>query len=102
MAETMQQLHDAQQIADHVYRLLQQNMQYPEFGKGGVPIEVAAEVYGKSVVWIREGISQGWLPIGYASENGTRRNFYISPKKLWEDTGYIYRGVDDDKTNEES
>lgn len=95
MAETLQQLHDSQQIAEHIYRLLQQDMQYPMFATGGVPIEVAAEVYGKSVIWVREGIAQGWLPIGYAVGQGSRRNFYISPKKLWEDTGYIWKGKEE-------
>lgn len=92
--ETVQELHDAQQIADHVYRMLTSRMQYPEFGKGGVPVSVAAEVYGKDPAWVRQGIEDGWLPIGYwtVKTDSKKRNFYISPKKLWEDTGYIWQG----------
>lgn len=76
-----------------------------EFVKGSVPIAVAAKVYGKDASWVRAGIISGWLPIGVATRNGElvtkvedinsklgRINFYISPKKLWEDTGYIWRG----------
>lgn len=76
-----------------------------EFIKGSVPVAVAARVYGKDASWVRAGIVVGWLPIGKATRNGTlvtkleemdskfgRINFYISPKKLWEETGYVWRG----------
>lgn len=72
---------------------------------GSVPVSVAAKVYGKDASWIRAGIISGWLPIGYATRNGKlvtkieemdskygRINFYISPKKLYEETGYLWRG----------
>lgn len=76
-----------------------------EFIKGSVPVSVAARVYGKDASWVRAGIVAGWLPIGKATRNGElvtkvedidskygRINFYISPKKLWEETGYVWRG----------
>lgn len=76
-----------------------------EFAKGSVPVSVAAKIYGKDAAWIRAGIVVGWLPIGTATRNGEqvtkieeinsrygRINFYISPKKLYEETGYIWRG----------
>ena len=76
-----------------------------EFNKGSVPVAVAARVYGKDASWVRAGIVAGWLPIGKATRHGElvtklenidskygRINFYISPKKLWEDTGYMWRG----------
>lgn len=75
------------------------------FADGSVPVAVAAKVYGKDATWIRAGIVCGWLPIGRATRNGKqvtkleemnskygRINFYISPKKLYEDTGYIWKG----------
>ena len=71
------------------------------FGMGSV----AAKVYGKDATWIRAGIISGWLPIGVATRDGKkittieeinskygRINFYISPKKLYEETGYIWEG----------
>lgn len=77
----------------------------PEFGQGSVPIVVAARVYGKDASWIRAGIIAGWLPIGIATRDGIqvtsvddinsrqgRINYYISPKRLWEDTGYVWKG----------
>lgn len=76
-----------------------------EFIRGSVPVSVAARVYGKDASWVRAGIVAGWLPIGKATRNGElvtkvedidskygRINFYISPKKLWEETGYMWRG----------
>lgn len=75
------------------------------FPRGSVPVIVAARVYGKDASWVRAGIIQGWLSIGRATRNGQivtdikeidsrkgRINFYISPKLLFEDTGYIWRG----------
>ena len=77
------------------------------FGAGSVPVAVAAKVYGKDACWVRAGIIVGWLPIGVATRNGKqvtsieemnskygRINFYISPKKLYEDTGYVWRGAE--------
>lgn len=78
-----------------------------KYGVGSVPIEVAAKVYGKDACWVRAGIIAGWLPIGVATRDGQRIvsindmdsrkgriNYYISPKKLYEDTGYVWKGVD--------
>lgn len=76
-----------------------------EFPNGSVPVSIAARVYGKDSCWVRAGIIAGWLPIGYATRRGKlitdvneidsrkgRINFYISPAKLYEDTGYVWRG----------
>lgn len=75
------------------------------FPNGSVPVIVAARVYGKDPAWIRAGIIAGWLPIGKATRGGKlvteindinskygRINFYISPKLLYEETGFIWRG----------
>lgn len=76
-----------------------------EFAQGSVPVSVVAKVYGKDAAWVRAGVVAGWLPIGTATRNGERItkvedinskygriNFYISPKKLYDETGYIWRG----------
>lgn len=76
-----------------------------EFTQGSVPVAVAARIYGKDATWIRAGIISGWLPIGKATRNGElvtnikeidsrkgRINFYISPKLLFEQTGYVWKG----------
>jgi len=76
-----------------------------EFGIGSVPVAVAAHVYGKDATWVRAGIVVGWLPIGRATRDGKlvttieemdsklgRINFYISPRRLWEEKGYVWKG----------
>ena len=80
-------------------------MENTNFPKGSVPVRIAAEVYGHDPSWIRAGIIAGWLPIGTATRNGVqvtdvqqmnskygRINYYISPKLLYEQTGYLWDG----------
>lgn len=80
-------------------------MSEENFPSGSVPVAVAARVYGKDASWVRAGIVSGWLPIGKATRGGKlvtrieemdsrlgRINFYISPKKLYEETGYLWKG----------
>ena len=80
-------------------------MNEQEFPQGSVPVAVAARVYGKDASWVRAGIVSGWLPIGKATRSGKivttieemdsrygRINFYISPKRLYEETGFLWKG----------
>lgn len=75
------------------------------FPAGSVPVRVAARVYGKDANWVRTGIVCGWLPIGTATRRGEevctladmtsklgRINYYISPRQLWEHTGFRWNG----------
>lgn len=72
---------------------------------GSVPVAVAARVYGKDACWVRAGLIAGWLPIGHATRKGKlvtrieeinskygRINYYISPQKLFDETGYEWKG----------
>lgn len=72
---------------------------------GSVPISVVAKVYGKDANWVRAGLIFGWLPIGIATRDGKRIttkeewqskkgriNYYISPLKLYQETGYMWGG----------
>ena len=80
-------------------------MNEQEFPQGSVPVAVAARVYGKDASWVRAGLVSGWLPIGKATRSGKlvttieemdsrygRINFYISPKRLYEETGFLWKG----------
>ena len=75
------------------------------FNPGSVPVSVAARVFGKDACWVRAGIISGYCPIGVATRDGKeihevqdmdsrkgRINYYISPKLLYEQTGYVWRG----------
>lgn len=72
---------------------------------GSVPVAIAAKIYGKDPCWVRAGLISGWLNIGFATRNGKkvtdigqmdsrkgRINYYISPKRLFEETGYDWKG----------
>ena len=50
-----------------------------EFPPGSVPVHIAAKVYGRDSCWEMD------------SRKG-RIAYYISPRKLWEDTGYVWKG----------
>lgn len=76
-----------------------------KFGIGSVPVKVAAKAYGRDASWVRAGLIAGWLPIGEATRYGRkitsieqmnskygRINYYISPKLLYEQTGFIWEG----------
>lgn len=80
-------------------------MNRPSFPYGSVPVSIVAKVYGKPEHWVRAGIINGWLPIGYAIRGGKqildleeqsskygRINYYVSPKLLYEQTGYLWKG----------
>ena len=80
-------------------------MNVVKYSQGSVPVAVVARIYGKDASWVRAGIISGWLPIGRATRRGKliksveemnskygRINFYISPKLLYEETGYIWKG----------
>ena len=75
----------------------------PQFKSGSVPIAVVAKVYGKDPAWVRAGIVSGWLRIGKATRKGRlvtsidqidsrlgRIRYYVSPKLLYEETGFIW------------
>ena len=79
---------------------------------GSVPVAVAAKVYGKDASWIRAGIITGYLDIGVATRNRIqitninqmdskygRINYYISPQKLYDETGYLWKGDNNEYDN---
>ena len=77
-----------------------------ELATGSIPVFIAAKVYGKDPCWVRAGLVCGWLlPIGNATRKGKlvttieemngrcgRINYYISPRLLYEQTGYAWHG----------
>lgn len=72
-----------------------------------VPVNIAAQVYKKDPTWVRAGLISGYLPIGFATRDGEkicsvkeigsskgRINYYISPKLLYEQTGFKWGDYD--------
>lgn len=75
-----------------------------EVSKKSVPVAVVAKIFGKDASWVRAGLIEGWLPIGNATRKGKqvtdisqmngklgRINYYVSPKLLFEMTGYLWK-----------
>lgn len=71
--------------------------QVPEFTGENIPVLVAAKIMKKDQQFIRQGMIQGFLDIGTAfkKEGSHQYDFYISPLKFWQATGYVYRGKGD-------
>ena len=69
-------------------------LEIPQFTGENVPVNVVARVMRKDPNYVRQGIIQGILPFGAAfkKEGSTQYDYYISPRQLWEYTGYIYKG----------
>lgn len=63
-----------------------------EFSGSNVPITEVARIMKKDKQFVRMGIQEKWLPIGvaYRKEGSSEFSYYVSPKKLYEYTGYIY------------
>ncbi len=69
-------------------------LEVPEFTGENVPVTVVARVMRKDPNFIRQGILQGLLKFGVAfkKEGSSQYDYYISPMKLWQETGYVYKG----------
>jgi len=69
-------------------------LEVPEFTGENVPVAVAARVMKKDQQFIRQGIILGFLKFGVAfkKEGSSQYDYYISPMKFWEETGFVYAG----------
>ncbi|MRM89638.1 hypothetical protein EAI28_14990 [Faecalicatena contorta] len=69
-----------------------------EFSPGSVPMKVVSKVMGMKPDTIRDWMEAGILDLGAIQKarkkRGKRsyRNTYISPKKLYDLTGYVWKG----------
>lgn len=70
-------------------------LEIPHFSGENVPVVVAARVMKKDKQFVRQGIIQGILKFGVAfkKEGSSTYDYYISPMKLWQETGYVYDGA---------
>ena len=92
MPEELEQMKLENETLEKMARIIVGIVAVPEFSDEKIPTKVVAKIYGKSESWVRNGIIDGWLPIGHGTKSDNRKNIYVSPKKLWEDTGYIWKG----------
>lgn len=73
--------------------------QVPDFPEGNVPVLHAARIMGKDQSFIREAMKRGFIDLGsaYQKEGSNQYDFYISPFKLWQLTGYVYKGYEEEQ-----
>lgn len=88
------------QLATEVARIISGMPQMPEFSSESLSVADASKLIGLPATAIRAGIVYGWLPIGVAIQNnkpakslsGDRITYIISPRKIYEVTGHIWKG----------
>lgn len=88
------------QFAAEVAKIISGIPQMPEFSSENMSVSDASKLIGLPVTSIRAGIVYGWLPIGTAIQNnkpakslsGGRITYIISPKKVYEVTGHVWKG----------
>lgn len=88
------------QFAEEVARIISGIPQMPEFSSENMTVSDASQLIGLPVTAIRAGIVYGWLPIGVAVQNnkptkslsGGRITYIISPRKVYEVTGHVWKG----------
>ena len=91
---------EVHQFAAEVARIISGIPQMPEFSSENMSVSDASKLIGLPVTSIRAGIVYGWLPIGTAIQNnkpaknlsGGRITYIISPRKVYEVTGHIWKG----------
>lgn len=87
-------------FAAEIARIISGIPQMPEFSSEGISVADASKLIGIPPSSIRAGIVYGWLPIGTAIQNnkptkslsGGRITYIISPRKVYEVTGHIWKG----------
>ena len=91
---------EVHQFAAEVARIISGIPQMPEFSSESMSVSDASKLIGLPVTSIRAGIVYGWLPIGTAIQNnkpakslfGGRITYIISPRKVYEVTGHVWKG----------
>lgn len=69
------------------------NITFFSFTGANVSIIEVAKIMKKDQQFIRIGLQEQWLPIGvaYKMDGSNEYSYYVSPKKLYEYTGYLYK-----------
>lgn len=93
------EVHD---FAEKIARIISGIPQMPEFSNERLTVEAVSKILGISESAVRAGIIYDWLPIGVAyrgdkiitsqTKSDARTEYLISPRKLWEQFGYVWKG----------
>ena len=87
------------EFASEIARMIT-GAQLPEFSSENMSVADASKLIGLPATAIRAGIVYRWLPIGMAIHNNKpakslsegRITYIISPRKVWEVTGHVWKG----------
>ena len=87
------------EFASEIARMIT-GAQMPEFSSENMSVADASKLIGLPAAAIRAGIVYRWLPIGMAIHNNKpakslsegRITYIISPRKVWEVTGHVWKG----------
>ena len=90
------------EFASEVARMIT-GAQMPEFSSESMSVADASKLIGLPATAIRAGIVYRWLPIGMAIHNNKpakslsegRITYIISPRKVWEVTGHVWKGKEE-------
>lgn len=96
----IQQNVEVHDFAERIARIISGIPQMPEFSSENMTVADASQLIGLPATAIRAGIVYGWLPIGTAIQNnkpakslsGGRITYIISPRKVYEVTGHVWKG----------
>ena len=91
---------EVHKFAAEIARIISGIPQMPEFSSESMSVSDASKLIGLPVTSIRAGIVYGWLPLGTAIQNnkpakslsGGRITYIISPRKVYEVTGHVWKG----------
>ena len=93
------EVHD---FAEKIARIISGIPQMPEFSNERLTVKSVSKILGIPESSVRAGIIYGWLPIGTAyrgnkiitsqTRSNVRTEYVISPRKLWEEFGYVWKG----------
>ena len=91
---------EVHEFAAEVARIISGIPQMPEFSSESMSVSDTSRLIGLPTRAIRAGIVYGWLPIGIAVQNnkpakslsGGRITYIISPRKVYEVTGHVWKG----------
>lgn len=90
------------EFAAEIARIISGIPQMPELSNERLTVKSVSKILGIPESSARSGIVYGWLPIGTAyrgnkivtsqTKSNVRTEYVISPRKLWEEFGYVWKG----------
>ena len=68
------------------------DIHYKRFSGKNIPVTAVAKIMGKDQQFVRQAMIEGLLPIGVAfrKKGSSQYDFYVSPKLLYDFTGFFF------------